>query len=172
MVKKFLLLCVGLFFLQNTVLALTLTSNAFKNNLSIPALYTCEGKDVSPELSWSDVPANTKSFALIVTDIDAPVAVFDHWVIFNLPAHLRHIKENQQDFSVGVMLGNNTWGSAKYRGPCPPTGEHRYYFTLYALDINLGLDPGSSKAQLESAMQGHVLGKAELMGRYKKAIVE
>jgi Raf kinase inhibitor-like YbhB/YbcL family protein len=156
-------------------MSLTITSAAFEQGRDIPARYTCEGQDVSPPLSWSDVPRNAKSLALIVDDPDAPdpakpQRVYVHWVVYNIPVSAA-LKENasKQGMPIGAVQGNNDWGKAEYGGPCPPIGRHRYFFKLYALDSQLTGLSAATKADLERAMQGHVVGTAELMGTYQKA---
>ena len=152
------------------------TSPAFQPGGSIPSKYTCEGQDNSPPLAWSGAPANTKSFALIVDDPDAPdpakpQRVYVHWVIYNLPVTTTNLPENASKKGVlkGGVQGKNDWGKAEYGGPCPPIGRHRYFFKLYALDTALPANKLLDKKGLEAAMQGHVLEKAELVGTYQKA---
>lgn len=152
---------------------LTFTSPAFGEGESIPMEFTCEGNNISPELSFDAVPEGTKSLALTMYDPDVPVAVreegfFDHWVLFNIPATATGIPEGG---TLGTS-GKNTRGALAYTGPCPPSeyepSEHRYIFTLYALDTELVLSEGASRAQVEEVVEGHVLGVGTLMGRYKK----
>ncbi len=157
------------------------TSNAVKFNLSSPAFtdsgpiaqkYTCQGDDLSPELDWSDAPANTRSFALILEDPDAPGGTFTHWVLFDIPADQKQLAEgaglDNTGGSIGVSGGNSS-GRIGYMGPCPPSGTHRYYFHLYALDApSLNLKSGASRSDVESAMKSHVIGTADMMGRYEK----
>jgi len=151
---------------------LQLTSSSFQSQGNIPSQFTCEGQDISPELTWKNVPSATKSFALIVHDPDAPGAGgFTHWVVYNLPPSATHIAQNApkaEKLPGGGIQGRNDFGEVGYRGPCPPSGTHRYYFYLYALDTELNLPPGASKDDVEKAIKGHVLEKAELMGKYKK----
>lgn len=142
-----------------------LTSSTFMHNGNIPSEYTCDGTDISPPLSISDVPANTKSLVLISDDPDAPVGTWDHWVVFNIPASTTQISKGTEPKGTA---GKNSWGRTGYGGPCPPSGTHRYFFKLYALDTELNLPVGSAKKQIESAMQGHILAKAELIGLYKR----
>lgn len=149
-----------------------LVSPAFYDKELIPAQYTCDGENISPELSWSGVPAGTKSFALIMDDPDAPQPKpWVHWVIFNIPADTTTIAEGAQD---GFISGPTDFyymehGAWQYGGPCPPQGEHRYFFTLYALDTLLDLKPDDAeKEALLQAMQGHILDKAQLVGRYQR----
>ena len=155
---------------------LTLKSSAFSQKGSIPSLYTCEGEDISPPLSWSDVPEGTKSFTLIVDDPDAPDPnaprmTWVHWVLYNLPAATRVLLEgmNPQKLPMGTKEGQNNWRRTGYGGPCPPIGRHRYLHKLYAVDTVLPDLRRPTKSQLERAMAGHVLAQAELIGTYKKA---
>ena len=146
----------------------TLSSRAFAAGDVIPKTFTCEGQDVSPELRWSDAPANTRSFALIVDDPDAPAGVFTHWVLFDIPADSKELAEGTT--STG-MAGKNDFGRAGYAGPCPPRGRgpHRYAFTLYALDLpSLKLKAGVTRRAVEAALHGHVLAQAQYMGRYER----
>lgn len=132
---------------------------------NIPSEFTCDGSDLSPPLSISDVPTNAKSLVLISDDPDAPVGTWDHWVVFNIPPATKQIP---QDTEPNGAPGKNSWGRTGYGGPCPPSGTHRYFFRLYALDTTLNLPQGSTKKQIEAAMQGHILAKAELIGLYKR----
>lgn len=146
-----------------------LESSAFVAGASIPARYTCDGDDISPPLSWSEPPTRTRSFALIMDDPDAPVGVWDHWLLYNLPADARGLPAGipaAPKLDDGSVHGKNSWGRTDYGGPCPPSGEHRYFFKLYALDAPLDLAPGANKQTLLQAMDGHVLAEAELMGVY------
>ena len=149
-----------------------LRSSAFEQEGNIPREFTCEGRNISPELSWNGVPAGTKTFALVMHDPDAPVSGgFTHWVVYNIPASVDHLPEhvpNQDAVPGGGVQAKNDSGKYGYMGPCPPSGVHRYYFRLYALDVNLDSGAGSSKEALEKAMKGHVLGQAELLGRYQR----
>jgi hypothetical protein len=156
-------------------MALTLTSSSFTAGGAIPARHTCEGDDSSPSLAWSGAPANTKSFALIVDDPDAPdprapQRTWVHWVLYNLPADAPGLPEGIEsaDLPAGTGEGLNDWERTGYGGPCPPIGRHRYFHKLYALDVELPDLSSPTKAQLESAMQGHILAQAELMGTYEK----
>lgn len=148
-------------------MSLQLTSDAFANGQSIPAKISCLGKNISPALAWTEPPAGTQSFALIVDDPDAPGSTWVHWVLYNIPADVRNLPES---FSAQdpVSVGKNSWGKLSYGGPCPPSGTHRYYFKLYALDSTLSLSPGASKEQLFKAMEGHILAQSELMGTFSK----
>jgi Raf kinase inhibitor-like YbhB/YbcL family protein len=141
-------------------------SPAFNHEEVIPSKYTCEGDDVSPPLAFDAVPQGTVSLALIMDDPDAPNGTWDHWVRFNIPITSMRLGEAAQQEGMG---GANSWGKTTYGGPCPPTGEHRYLFKLYALDTVLSLSEGASKGEVLAAMEGHVLESATLMGRYQKA---
>ena len=148
-----------------------LESSAFTSGQPIPQKHTCDGGDQSPPLTWSDAPQGTKSFALIADDPDAPMGTWVHWVIFNLPAQTHSLPEGvaKTDSAVGGTQGRNDFGKTGYGGPCPPPGKpHRYFFQLYALDSNLALKASAMKADVEKAMQGHIVGKAELMGTYQR----
>lgn len=147
------------------------TSPAFAAGQPIPDKYTGHGDDISPPLQWSGAPPQTKSFALICEDLDAPSGTFTHWVIFNLPATATSLPENVAKTGTlpdGSMQGKNSFGNIGYNGPAPPPGApHRYFFRLYALDITVNLDAGTDKSSLLSAMNGHVLAEGELMGTYQ-----
>ncbi len=149
-----------------------LTSTAFTNGAAIPAKHTCDAKNVSPPLKWSGVPAGTKSLALIADDPDAPVGTWVHWVLYDLPATTTELSEDvpkSQYLAGGAKQGLNDFRYLGYGGPCPPPGKpHRYFFKLYALDTVLDLKPGLKKKDLESAMQKHTLGEAQLMGTYQR----
>lgn len=148
-------------------MSLQLTSDAFVSGQAIPAKYSCIGKNISPALAWTEPPAGTQSFALIVDDPDAPGQTWVHWVLFNIPADTRNLQESFPAASP-IAVGNNSSGSASYQGPCPPGGTHRYFFKLYALDTTLSLSPGATKEQLLKAMESHILAQAELMGTFSK----
>ena len=148
-----------------------ITSSAFTEGSMIPAKYTCDGRDISPPLEWKDIPAGTKSFALISDDPDAPVGTWVHWVIYNIPPNVTKFDENMphdKELKNGMRQGSNDWPNIGYGGPCPPNGTHRYYFKLYALDMILDLKTGATKAQLAQAMKGHILAEAQLMGKYSR----
>lgn len=156
-------------------MSLTLTSKAFSNQSSIPAQYTCEGKNISPPLSWSGVPGDTRSLALIVDDPDAPdpaapKTIWTHWVLYNLPASDGTLREGTKaaDLPQGTRDGTNDWKRTGYGGPCPPIGRHRYYFRLFALDLVLPDLGQPSRAKLLASMEGHVVVSCELMGTYQK----
>jgi len=141
-----------------------LTSAEFNNNEFIPKKFTCEGEDINPALVIEDIPSNAKSLALIVDDPDAPMGTWVHWVVYNIPI-ISRIDED----SVPGEQGINDFRRQDYGGPCPPSGTHRYFFKIYCLDAELNLKAGLSKQELEKAMQGHVLQRAELVGLYKRA---
>jgi Raf kinase inhibitor-like YbhB/YbcL family protein len=154
-------------------MSLELTSDAFANGQSIPVKYSCKGKNISPALAWNEPPAGTQSFALIVDDPDAPMGTWVHWVLFNIPANSRRLQEDlpiteKNTEPNAISVGKNSWGDLRYGGPCPPSGTHRYYFKLYALDTIISLSPGATKEQVLKEMQGHVLAQAELMGTFSK----
>lgn len=150
-----------------------LTSPAFEAGGIIPAKYTCDGQGINPSLQIYDVPSQTQSLVLLMDDPDIPeaakksfnVEVWDHWVVFNISPDTKNIAEGENPTG---LLGKNTRGNIAYGSPCPPDGEHRYFFKLYALDIILNIPGGSNKAEVEQAMEGHVLETTELMGRYKR----
>jgi Raf kinase inhibitor-like YbhB/YbcL family protein len=156
-------------------MAFILTSPAFANNGNIPAQYTCDGVDISPPLSWSDAPQGTRSFALIVEDPDAPdpkapKMTWVHWVIYNIPGDVQSLSEDaaRHGLPAGAQQGLNDSKRVGYNGPCPPLGRHRYFHKLYALDTVLQDLGHPTKAQLLSAMQGHVRAEAQLVGTYEK----
>jgi len=141
-------------------------STTFKHSESVPKKFTCDGENINPELSIGDVPEGTKSLALIVDDPDAPVGLWVHWVVWNISPETKTIKEHS--VPKGAMEGATSAGKPGYRGPCPPDGEHRYFFKLYALDTEINLPPDADKDALEEEMVGHVLDKAELIGLYSR----
>lgn len=152
-----------------------LISPNFENNGDIPGQFTCDGQDISPALEWSDAPAGTKCFALIVDDPDAPDPAnprmtWVHWVLYNLPSDTGSLSEGVKDAGLpsGTLQGINDWGRTGYGGPFPPVGKHRYFHKLYALDTVLSDLNQPKKADLEKAMEGHILGKAELVGLYMR----
>jgi len=156
-------------------MALVLTSTAFTPAGPIPATYTCQGQDISVPLAWSDLPAGTRSLALIVDDPDAPdpaapKMTWVHWVLYNIPPSATGLPEavRAQALPPGTLQGRNDWGRTGYGGPCPPVGRHRYFFKLYALDVVLPDLGQPDKQGLERAMRGHVLAKHELIGTYAK----
>ncbi len=166
MLKYFLSL---LILFQGEAWAMKFTSKDFVNEGPIPQIFTCEGEDISPELNWSDVPAKAQSLVMICDDPDAPMGVWDHWLVFNLPPISTGLKKaiTEKEYPAGTGLGRNSWGRNNYGGPCPPSNVHRYYFRLYALDTKLDLANGATKPQILKAMEGHILAQAELMGKYQ-----
>ena len=148
---------------------LQLSSSAFQEGEKIPTQYTCDGQNVSPPLSWSGTPEGTQSLALIVDDPDAPSGTYTHWVVYDLSPGTSELPEGalQSGGTGQAVQGKNSAGKTAYSGPCPPRGNpHRYFFKLYALDQVLGLKAGSTKSDLERAMQGHMLAQGQLMGKY------
>lgn len=149
-------------------MAFTLLSPAFMDGERIPVKYTCDGEEHSPPLLWSDAPDQTRSFALIMHDPDAPRGDFTHWILFNIPDDATKIPESTETDRVGEPATND-FENLGYGGPCPPSGNdtHRYIFSLYALDIDaLALAPSARRKELEAALQGHILGEAQLQGLY------
>lgn len=152
-------------------MAFALTSPAFAEGGTIPNPFTCEGRDVSPLLHWSNPPEGTQSFALICDDPDAPVGTWVHWVLFNLPPDISELHAEippKKTLKNNARHGKNDFGKFGYGGPCPPGGTHRYFFKLYALDTVINLESGITKAQLLEAMKGHILDEGQLMGKYKR----
>jgi Raf kinase inhibitor-like YbhB/YbcL family protein len=151
-------------------MAFQISTNAFSQGESIPKKFTCDGSDVSPQLTWPDPPATAQSFALIMEDSDAPAGTWVHWVVYDLPSDARELAENvpnRQQLPNGARQGRNDFNKTGYGGPCPPPGKpHRYFFKLYALDAKLNLRLGATKTDLERAMQTHIVAQSELMGRY------
>ena len=144
---------------------LKIESKAFGDGGEIPMDYTCDGNDLSPPLKFINVPEGTKSLALIVDDPDAPGGTWVHWVLWNIPPAMPGISEGENLF---YGRGKNDFKTLVYGGPCPPSGTHRYFFKLYALDTMLDLEEGASKKQLEKRMKGHVIESAQLIGTYKR----
>lgn len=156
---------------QEANMTLSISSAAFASGQSIPSKYSCIGRNISPDLAWSNAPAGTKSFALIADDPDAPAGTWVHWVLFNIPASANRLAEAVgpgAQLADGSLQGKNSSGALGYDGPCPPSGTHRYFFKLYALDTLLDLSSGSSRDQLLKAMEGHILARGELMGTFSK----
>lgn len=148
-----------------------LKSSAFAAGGMIPKQYTCDGQDIAPPLSWSEAPAKTKSLALIADDPDAPMGTWVHWVMWNIPPNVRALGEHLPKTDTlpnGIKQGTTDFKRVGYGGPCPPSGTHRYFFKLYALDTSLNLPPTTTKKDLEKAMQGHILQQAELIGKYAR----
>ncbi len=152
-------------------MTIQLTSSAFAEGGMIPERYTCDGRNVSPDLTWAGIPGETRTLALICDDPDAPVGTWVHWVLFNIPAKQTGLPAevvSKAELAGGAKHGINDFQRLGYGGPCPPGGTHRYFFKLYALDIELDLDSGATKARLEEAMQGHILAEGQLMGKYTR----
>lgn len=175
--KLGLLIVIGVAILPLNLIAggnemkLAIASSAFSDSGMIPRRYSCDGPDISPDLSWEGVPEGTRSLALICDDPDAPAGTWVHWVLFNIPPGEKGLPAEiapQATLSNGALQGTNDFGRLGYGGPCPPRGTHRYYFKLYALDTMLPLNAGATKAQVEAAMTGHILARAQLMGKYKR----
>jgi Raf kinase inhibitor-like YbhB/YbcL family protein len=154
------------------MMSFQLATTAFSAGGAIPKKFTCDGPDVSPELTWKEPPAGTQSFAVIMDDPDAPRGTWVHWVLYDLPEDTRELSESmpkQEHLASGARQGRNDFGKIGYGGPCPPPGKpHRYFFKLHALDAKLNLKAGATKADAERAMQGHILAQAELVGRYAR----
>lgn len=170
MKKALLILIVSIFVLFSAVSGnaqeggfMKITSAEFENNSSIPSKFTCEGRNINPALDIEGIPGGTESLALIMDDPDAPMGTWVHWVVFDIPVTPK-IEEN----SIPGTQGINSARKLEYHGPCPPSGTHRYFFKIYALDAMLNLKEGASKGALEKAIQGHILDKAELIGLYKR----
>lgn len=148
-----------------------LLSNSFKEGEIIPKKHTCESDNVSPQLKWSDFPANTTSFVLVCDDPDAPMGTWVHWIVFNIPAGVNELTENQpntKEFDNGMKQGFNSSWKFGYMGPCPPSGNHRYFFKIYALDVMLKAQPNIDKSLLLQLIEGHIIAEGQLMGKYKK----
>jgi len=146
-------------------------SSAFKDGERIPRKYTCDGENISPPLTWKDVPSGTVTLAIISDDPDAPSKTWTHWLIFNIPPEINSLPEGVEtvgEFENGIIQGLNDFGNLGYGGPCPPFGVHRYFFKLYALDKRLELEPGASKEELLEAMKGHIIEKTEIIGLYSR----
>lgn len=148
--------------------SLTVTSTGFAQGSMLPSRFTCEGEDVAPPLAWSDPPAGTKSFAVVVEDPDAPKKTFVHWIVYGLPPTARGLPEGTKSAPPGTRDGENDFGRSGYGGPCPPSGRHRYVFNVYALDIELPDLNKPHASDLDRAMNGHVLARGTLVGTYEK----
>lgn len=150
-------------------MSLEISSPAFANGQPIPSDFSCDGRNISPALAWTEPPAGTQSFALIMDDPDAPMGTWVHWIVFNIPASTRNLTEGTRTDpqpSDGSLQGKTSTGSSGYHGPCPPSGTHRYFFKLYALDSMLPLSASADKKKLLAAMETHILANAELMGTF------
>lgn len=147
-----------------------ISSPAFADGAGIPVRHTCDGDDRSPRLTWSDAPAGARSFALIVDDPDAPRGTFTHWMVWDIPADANELAESVPNGTIGIS-GRNSFGRSGYGGPCPPPAHdaHRYRFTLHALDVpSLGLAANAAREELDAKMAGHVIGTAQMIGKYKR----
>ncbi len=149
----------------NGVVDMKLTSPAFEHNKEMPSEYTCDDSNINPELNIEDIPEDAKSLALIMDDPDAPMGTWIHWVVWNIPAETKTIAKGNEPEGI---QGTTSFGDKGYGGPCPPSGTHRYFFKLYALDASLNLEEGAKKEDLEKAIEGHIIEKAELIGLYKR----
>jgi Raf kinase inhibitor-like YbhB/YbcL family protein len=152
-------------------MAMQMTSKAFDDGGAIPEKHTCDGADLSPALEWTSVPDDAMTLALILEDPDTPDGTWVHWVFYNFPAHILEIEEGlprEGQLENGIMQGLNDFKTMGYGGPCPPSGTHRYVFKLFALDKELEIQPGANKRQLLTAMEGHILDRAQFMGTYSK----
>jgi hypothetical protein len=158
--------------------AFLIRSQSFKLGGPIPDEYTCKGQNISPEISWKGAPPNTQSFALIVDDLDAPGRIWVHWVIYNIPMKKAGLNGNNFELTEGyprdietpggILQGTNDFKKIGYDGPCPPSGTHRYYFKLYALNSTLVVSAGATQEELLTAMTGHILAQTQMMGTYSK----
>ncbi|MCX7909081.1 MAG: YbhB/YbcL family Raf kinase inhibitor-like protein [Ignavibacteria bacterium] len=159
------------FLLGGKEMDIKIFSSAFEHEGFIPTKYTCDGENISPALSWKNIPSGTKSIAIINDDPDAPMGTWVHWVIYNISATATGLPENikpMEKLSDGTLQGRNSWGKIGYGGPCPPSGVHRYFFKIYALDVVLDLKPGASKEELLKAMKGHILAEGQFYGKYSR----
>jgi len=166
------LLVISFIFAGGNAMAFTIKSAVFGDNELMPAKYTCKGEDVSPPLTWKDLPQGTKSIAVICDDPDAPFVTWVHWVIYNVPADASGLPEGippKEKLPNGSLQGKNSFRKIGYGGPCPPPGgPHRYFFKIYALDSPLEVKAGLGKKELLNAMQGHLLGKTQIIGKFKR----
>lgn len=141
-----------------------LMSPAFRNGTAIPQMYTCKGKDIPIPLRWKGVPSDAKSLVLVMRDVDAPGGTWYHWTLYDISPKLKQLRSSSK-LDKGEYIAHNSWGNAKYQGPCPPKGIHRYVFQLYALNRRIRYEPGTTTSQVINSMQGHILGRAQLFGR-------
>jgi len=169
---KFLIVLILINFSEGLEMGIVVKSSNFKNGEYIPVKYTCDGADVSPEISWSNFPENTKSFAIIMDDPDAPVGTFTHWIIYDIPSNINKLLEDFPKVAdvENIKQGVNDFRRIGYGGPCPPPGKpHRYFFKIFALDIpNLGIPSGAPRKTVEETMKGHVIAEGYLMGLYSR----
>ena len=157
----------GTFCIRSFAMSLMLESPVIKDNTILQAQYTCDGADVSPPLRWHDPTEITKTYVLILDDPDATRGMWAHWVLFNIPANVQQLDEGAPTPD-GAVSGRNDWGTTGYRGPCPPTGNHRYHYRLYALDTVLDLDETATREDVMRAMQKHILAQTELTVLFHK----
>lgn len=161
---------IGSTYAQVVPSTLAITSQSFDSQTALAKIYTCDGKDISPQLSWTGVPQNTQSLVLIFSDPDAPGGTFYHWVLYNLPPTVTSLSENIKKLPAGTVVGKNSWGKMEYNGPCPPKGStHSYIFTLYALDSKLSLPAGADAKTVMDALQSHLIAKAEITTSYGRS---
>ena len=146
----------------------TIKTTSFNNEEIIPKKYTCDGENISPALEWYDSPNGTQSFVLIVDDPDAPLGTWNHWLIYNIPHNIIKLTENIKALPNPAKIGRNSWGNENYSGPCPPRGEHRYYFKLFALNKQLESKDKVSRTNIEQLIKPYIIGEAVLMGRYER----
>lgn len=166
-----LVVCYFLSFLTYAT-EITFSSKGFAENVPMPVLYTCDGKNISPDLSWTNLPPNTQSIAIIFSDKDAPGGIFYHWVIYNIPSNITSLIQGVTTLPEGSIMGKNSWGNTQYNGPCPPKGSlHHYTFTLYALDTKLTSATEIDAPTLLKMMQGHILGQFNLKTAYTRWLV-
>ena len=144
---------------------MNVSSSAFENEGIIPSEFTCDGQDLSPPISITNVPKNTKTLSIIMDDPDAPMGTFTHWVVWNIPSNKTKFTSGEK---IDFAQGRTSFGTSEYGGPCPPSGTHRYFFKIYALDTKLELKSGSNVKELQSAMSGHIIAEAVLMGKYSR----
>jgi Raf kinase inhibitor-like YbhB/YbcL family protein len=156
-----------LLLLMRSAFAMQIESKAFKNNALIPVKYTCDGENFSPPLTWREAPENSKSFALIIEDPDAPAGTWTHWILYNIPADINALAENMKQLPAGTKTGLNSWSKKEYGGPCPPSGQHHYHIKLYALDIMVPHEEDLNRIKLLQAIQAHILAEAEIIGLYR-----
>lgn len=155
---------------EETNSAFILSTNAFLDQGVLPVLYTCDGKDVSPQLEWTGIPEKTQSVALIMSDVDAPHGVFYHWVLYNIPTATTTLSQGA-DKPTGITIGKNSFGKLQYNGPCPPKGSaHSYVFIVYALDTKLSIPAGAEAITVLNAIQNHIIGKTQITGVYSRWI--
>jgi len=143
-------------------------SSDFMHNGIIPRRFSCDGEDLSPSLEWEDAPKETKSFVLIMDDPDAPMGIWDHWLLFNIPSNMTKLEAGITQLPEGTKVGINSWQRNDYGGPCPPDREHRYFFKLYAVNTMLDLPHGATKREIEEAIQPYIISQAILVGRYNR----